>query len=81
MNETIADLIKDKRHVAKLKQRDLSRELGYKSAQFVSNWERGISKPPLKDAKKVCEILGISVNKYKQILIRDYKQEVEEAFQ
>lgn len=78
--ETIADLIKEKRHVAKIKQQDLSRELGYKSAQFVSNWERGISQPPLKDAKKVCKILGISEYKYKQILVRDYKQEVERAF-
>lgn len=35
------------RQRAKLKQTDLSRVLQYSSAQFVSNWERGISYPPV----------------------------------
>jgi len=76
----ISQLLKTHRTGKRIHQKELARELGYTSPQFVSNWERGISEPPLKDAKKICGLLGISEKKYKQILIKRYKDKVEEAF-
>jgi transcriptional regulator with XRE-family HTH domain len=76
----IADILKKHRRDKRLQQKEISDKLGYASAQFVSNWERGISEPPLKDAAQVCEMLDISKAKYKQILINRYKDQIEEAF-
>jgi transcriptional regulator with XRE-family HTH domain len=46
--KTLASFLKERRIAAGLSQIDVSRKLGYTSAQFVSNWERGIAKPRLK---------------------------------
>jgi transcriptional regulator with XRE-family HTH domain len=40
------EYLKDKREKARLSQTEVSDSLGYTSPQFISNWERGLSKPP-----------------------------------
>jgi transcriptional regulator with XRE-family HTH domain len=42
-----------------LTQRQVSLKLGYSSAQFISNFERGIATPPIKKAKVLCELYRI----------------------
>lgn len=76
----ISQLLKTHRKQKRIQQKELAKELGYSCAQFISNWERDISEPPLDKCKQVCELLGISEKKYKQILIKRYKDKVEEAF-
>ncbi len=44
----------------RLTQREVSLRLGYSSAQFISNFERGISMPPLKKLKELKVIYGAS---------------------
>ncbi len=39
-----------------LKQKEVASLLGYSSPQFVSNWERGISSPPVKTLKQLAGI-------------------------
>lgn len=41
-------------------QRALADELGYSSAQFISNFERGISAPPAKKLKYLIKRLRLS---------------------
>lgn len=48
---------------ANLTQRDVSDCLGYSSAQFVSNIERGISTTPITTAVRMAEIFKAPVNK------------------
>lgn len=43
----LKNLIKQKRIEKKYSQVDLGKSLGYSSGQFVSNWERGESYPPM----------------------------------
>jgi transcriptional regulator with XRE-family HTH domain len=43
----LGKFLKTTREAAGLSQGKLAVKLGYKSPQFVSNWERGLSKPPL----------------------------------
>lgn len=40
-------------------QHELAKKLGY-TAQFVTNWERGVSNPPVKAIPKLCTILKIN---------------------
>jgi transcriptional regulator with XRE-family HTH domain len=42
-----------------LTQKDLAKKLRYRSAQFVSNWERGLSLPPTKQFHKIAQLLQI----------------------
>lgn len=47
------------RLAAGLTQWDLASRLGYVTAQFVSNWERGISLPPFEKLPALAHLLGI----------------------
>lgn len=44
----------------KLTQWDVAVAMGYKTAQFVSNWERGVSFPSCKDVRRLSSVLGVS---------------------
>jgi transcriptional regulator with XRE-family HTH domain len=52
LNETdlrrkiVGKFLKDKRVKANLTQWDVASHLKYSTAQFISNWERGVSLPP-----------------------------------
>lgn len=48
-----------RRKAAGLTQGDVSKALEYMSAQFVSNWERGVSEPPDKALPTIAKLYGI----------------------
>lgn len=54
----LAKFLKTSRTNAGVSQMDVATRLGYSTAQFISNWERGVSTPPI-------ETLGILANMYK----------------
>jgi transcriptional regulator with XRE-family HTH domain len=45
-------------------QADLASALGYESAQYVSDWERGVSSPPMKKLAKIAEILEVDMDRF-----------------
>ncbi len=51
-----------KRIRAGVSQSSLAEKLGYGSGQFVSNWERGESSPPLEKLPLLAHVLEIPVN-------------------
>ena len=57
---SLAKFLKEKREGAGLSQKQVSDKLGYTTPQFVSNWERGVSSPPLKTLKKIGELYHVS---------------------
>lgn len=59
-NSRLGDFLKEKRERAGLSQKTVSNKLGYSTAQFVSNWERGISHPPVTALKKIAHLYGIT---------------------
>ena len=42
-----------------LSQRDVASKLGYSTPQFISNWERGVSYPPLGGIKKLAQLYKV----------------------
>lgn len=48
--------LKRLREKAGLTQSDAASALGYTTIQFVSNWERGISEPPIKTIPKLAKL-------------------------
>lgn len=59
----LGDLLKCSREKAGLTQRQVSNELEYSSAQFISNFERGITAPPLKRLNQIIELFGVPVGR------------------
>ena len=51
--------LREKRIKKDLTQVDVAEKLGYRS-QFIANWERGASSPPIEALKKLIGIYGIS---------------------
>lgn len=56
----LAEFLKTKRLASGLSQRDVADRLHYSTPQFISNWERGVSQPPIAAIKKLGVMYGIS---------------------
>lgn len=74
--KNIALLIRTKRlsHPKSYSQSELSKLLGYKNGQFISNVERGLCNIPLKMLSKVSVILDITKEELKSTILRDQEQ-------
>ncbi len=71
----VAKLIKDKRlsHPERYSQTQLSKTLGYKNGQFISNLERGLCSIPLKGMVNFVKVLNISEGELKEAILKDYE--------
>jgi len=68
------------RKKAGLTQHDLAKAFNYSSPQFVSNWERGICRPPVKTLAKLTRKLKVPVKEMKGLLIAEYGKELDQVF-
>src|ERR1700741_39386 len=59
----LAVLLKEARIEAGISQVELADKLGYETSQFISDWERGIHSPPVKNLFKICRLLGVQEQK------------------
>ena len=55
----VGRFLREKRLKASLTQWDVAHHLQYSTAQFISNWERGVSLPPLESLPKLAGLFGI----------------------
>lgn len=49
----LAQFLKDKRVASGMSQKEVADKLGYSTPQFISNWERGVSSPPINALKQL----------------------------
>lgn len=61
--------LQDARTQAGLRQSDVASALGYKSAQFVSDWERDVSSPPGYVLRKLAEMYDLSMEEIYDSLV------------
>ena len=75
----VANLLKSKRltHHKRYSQSELSKLLGYKNGQFISNIERGLCNIPLKNLKHLSEILDINQSELKQAMLADFEASID----
>jgi len=83
----IGTYLRASREQAGLTQAELAKVLGYSTAQFVSNWERGISLPPLDVLPVVAKALAIRsqtfidvICRYQDELLKVRRQEIRRIF-
>jgi len=72
--------LRKKRVEKKMSQFVLAEKLGYSSPQFISNWERTASYPPFDKYKQLCKLLDLDSKKIKNILLENYKTEMDRYF-
>ena len=66
---SLATFLKEKRIRAGLSQKEVAEKLGYSTAQFVSNWERGLSAPPVETLKVIAEMYKINLDEVFQVTL------------
>lgn len=65
----LAQFLKEKRTQAGLSQKDVATKLGYSTSQFISNWERGISHPPMHTLRKLANMYAVMPDQMFQVLL------------
>jgi transcriptional regulator with XRE-family HTH domain len=68
--------LESKRVAAGLTQRNIAKALGYSTPQFVSNWERGQSRPPLNKISKIAKLIGVDPNELFELVLEATVSEV-----
>lgn len=76
INKELGQMVREYRLKADMTQLELANKLGYESMQFVSLFERGLSKIPLKVIGKLVVILGIPEKKITKNLVDVYTTDV-----
>ena len=74
----LAKFLKEKRTLASLSQKDVATKLGYSTSQFISNWERGISQPPINTLRTLALMYGVAADQMFQVLVSTTIDQVEE---
>lgn len=82
LHKHLGSYLKTKRQQSGLTQKDVATKLGYSTAQFISNFERGLCSPPLNNLKVLVglynvpaeEVLDIILKEQENILRRALKQ-------
>lgn len=79
-NNELTRYLKFMRLKSSLTQTQIAKELGYSSPQFVSNWERGLTLPPLKTVRRLIKILSLDADKVSQLYLKQSRKELEAIF-
>ena len=80
LRRKIGNKIKEARGLAKMTQKDVSNQLGYDTAQFISNVERGEASLPLEKLRDIIKLLRIADDEIIKMLLDDYVKRLTEVF-
>lgn len=69
MRETLGSFIRKMCLEKGYSQAELATSLGYTSPQFISDWERGISSPPVKKLHELSVLLHVKVDVLFDLLV------------
>lgn len=75
----LSEFLKEKRTLVGLTQGQVAKELGYSTAQFVSNWERGVSSPPLNALRKLAQMYKVDEEEMFESFLAVTLQEVSDS--
>ena len=71
MSAAAAEFFKNKREEKGLTQEAVSKALGYKSKQIVSNWERGLCLPPVNSLHDLTKLLSLKNDDVVKIFLKE----------
>lgn len=62
-----------------LSQKEVSAHLGYNTSQFISNWERGLSEPPVPVIKTLAKLYKIDPEALFEVILQAHLEAVEKT--
>ncbi|WII72777.1 helix-turn-helix transcriptional regulator [Bdellovibrio sp. 22V] len=65
------DFLKKSREAQNLSQKDVASFFEYNTPQFISNWERGLSLPPVPTIRKLAKLYKISAEKLFELILEE----------
>ena len=74
--ETFGRYLAEKRVAAGFTQREVADTLGYSSAQFISNFERGIAVPPLAKLKVLLGMYKMPMDTVLDLILRCERERI-----
>jgi transcriptional regulator with XRE-family HTH domain len=66
----LGNFLKNKREAVGLSQGQVAKKLRYTSPQFISNWERGISSPPIKVLRLLSDLYRVSTDELFDLILQ-----------
>lgn len=72
----ISEYLRKKRVAAGLTQSHVAKSLGYSTAQFVSNWERGLSLPPVAKLGRIVDLYKLDSHELVQLIVDEQKRQL-----
>lgn len=69
LNE-LSKYLKRMRIESGLTQAEVANKLGYSSPQFISNWERGFARPPVKIIKRLISMYKLNVDETVEVYMQ-----------
>jgi transcriptional regulator with XRE-family HTH domain len=73
----LGDFLRNARETAGLTQKQVATHLKYGSAQFVSEWERGVRSPPGAVLRKLVELYKIPLNLFYDVIMEEQIKAIE----
>jgi len=67
---SLSVFLREKRMAAGLSQGKVANILGYSTAQFVSNWERGLSEPPVDTLRVLAKLYSIPTEEMFEVVLK-----------
>lgn len=84
-NVEFHDYLRELRIKASLPQDVVAKALGYRSSQFISNWERGSSHPPLKAIRKLAKMYNVAPDemylRVENAILKDMRSSLRRRFE
>lgn len=74
--ESIAFLMRTARNRTDISQDKLSKALGYKNGQYISNLERGLCGLPVNKIKDVSLLLGVEEPLFIHAMVQDFERNI-----
>lgn len=82
--QNLGRFLQDARIKVGLSQKEVADRLGYQTAQYVSNWERGIATPPGRTLRKLADLYRIPAEELYEVILdfvlAQTRQDLEKEF-
>lgn len=79
--KSLAEILHGYRVGANLTQAQVADHLGYSTPQFISNWERGVSAPPINMIKKLSALYRVDAEEMFKLIEEQTIKEVRRSFE
>ena len=79
LHKSLGNYLKLRRVTLGLTQAEVARKLNYASPQFISNFERGLCSPPLKNLKVLVKLYDIPVDELMNLMLKEHESILKKA--